>query len=74
MTSPSETDALRELALGDTRWWWRIRQAIGWTLAVPVLWVSTIVYPVMGLGYFLVLGVVDTIGHVARRWRAHREG
>jgi len=51
----------------------RIRQAFGWALVVPLLWVSTIVYPVMGLGYFLVLGVVDTIGHVARRWRAHRE-
>jgi hypothetical protein len=51
----------------------RIRQAIGWALVVPVLWVSTIVYPVMGLGYFLVLGVVDTIGHVARRRRANRE-
>jgi len=51
----------------------RIRQAVGWALAVPVLWVSTVVYPVIGLGYFLVLGVVDTVEHVARRWGAHRE-
>src|SRR5205823_10776826 len=48
----------------------RIRHAFGWALAVPALWVSTVVYPAMGLGYLLVLGVVDTIGHVARRWRA----
>ena len=47
-------------------------QAFGWALAVPVLWVSTLVYPVMGLAYVLALGAIDTVGHVARRWRAHR--
>ena len=74
MTSRSfiRTAALRELALGETLVVDRIRHALGWALAVPVLWVSTLVYPVIGLAYVLALGVVDTIGHVARRWRAHR--
>src|SRR5256886_11137575 len=34
----------------------RIRQAVGWALAVPVLWVSTVVYPALGRGYLLVRG------------------
>jgi len=46
----------------------RIRQAVGWALAVPVLWVSTVVYPVIGLGYFLVLGVVDNAIAAAILW------
>src|SRR6266581_1180237 len=74
MTSRSfiTTAALRELALGETLVVDRIRHAFGWALAVPVLWVSTLVYPVMGLAYVLALGAIDTVGHVARRWRAHR--
>src|SRR5205823_5356140 len=58
------TAACRELALGETLLVDRIRHAFGWALAVPVLWVSTLVCPVMGLAYVLALGVIDTIGHV----------
>jgi hypothetical protein len=48
----------------------KMRQALAATLAVPILWVSTVVFPITGLVYCLAIVALDGVEHVIRRLRA----
>jgi hypothetical protein len=50
----------------------KMRQALAATLAVPVLWVSTVVFPITGLVYCLAIVALDGVEHVIRRLHAAR--
>ena len=45
----------------------RMRHALAAVLAVPVLWASTVAFPLMGLVYCLAIVALDGIEHVVRR-------
>ncbi|PYO96714.1 MAG: hypothetical protein DMD60_09305 [Gemmatimonadetes bacterium] len=45
----------------------KMRQAVAATLAVPVLWVSTAAFPIMGLVYCMALVALDGIEQFVRR-------
>ena len=44
----------------------RMRQALAAALAVPVLWMSTVAFPIMGLVYWLAIFALDRIEYVGR--------
>ena len=44
----------------------KMRQALAAALAVPVLWMSTVAFPIMGLVYCLAIFALDRIEHVGR--------
>ena len=44
----------------------RMRHALAAVLAVPVLWMSTVAFPIMGLVYCLAIFALDRIEHVGR--------
>jgi len=50
----------------------KMRQALAATLAVPILWLSTAAFPIMGLVYCLTLVALDGIEHFVRRLTDHR--
>lgn len=50
----------------------KMRQALAAALAVPILWVSTAAFPLMGLMYCLAIVALDGIEHVVRRLTDHR--
>ena len=53
----------------------KMRHALAAALAVPVLWASTLAYPLMGLTYCVAMVALDGIEHVVRRLRiARRQG
>ena len=43
-----------------------MRQALAAALAVPVLWMSTVAFPIMGLVYWLAIFALDRIEYVGR--------
>ena len=45
----------------------KMRHALAAALAVPVLWASTLAYPLMGLKYCVAMVALDGIEHVVRR-------
>ncbi len=44
----------------------RMRHALAAVLAVPVLWMSTMAFPIMGLVCCLAIFALDRIEHVGR--------
>jgi hypothetical protein len=50
----------------------KMRHALAAALAVPVLWASTVAFPVMGLVYCLAMVALDSIEHVVHRLQAAR--
>ncbi len=50
----------------------KMRQAVATALAVPVLWLSTAAFPIMGLVYCLAIVALDGIEHIVRRLTDHR--
>ncbi len=49
-----------------------MRHALAAALAVPVLWASTLAYPLMGLTYCAAMVALDGIEHVVRRLNVSR--
>jgi hypothetical protein len=50
----------------------KMRHAFAAALAVPVLWASTLAYPLMGLMYCVTMVALDRIEHVVRRLKVSR--
>jgi len=50
----------------------KMRHAFAAALAVPVLWASTLAYPLMGLMYCVTMVALDGIEHVVRRLKVSR--
>jgi hypothetical protein len=50
----------------------KMRHVLAAALAVPVLWVSTVAFPIMGLVYCLAIVALDGMEHVVRRLAAVR--
>ncbi len=50
----------------------KMRHALAAALAVPVLWASTLAYPLMGLTYCAAMVALDGIEHVVRRLNVSR--
>ena len=50
----------------------KMRQALAATLAVPILWLSTVVFPITALVYCLAIVALDGVEHVIRRLHAAR--
>jgi hypothetical protein len=50
----------------------KMRHALAAALAVPVLWASTVAFPLMGLVYCLAIVALDGIEHVVRRLKIAR--
>ena len=50
----------------------KMRHALAAALAVPVLWASTLAYPLMGLTYCVAMVALDSIEHVVRRLNVSR--
>jgi len=47
-----------------------MRQALASALAVSVLWVSTVAFPIMALAYCVAIVALDSIEYVVRRVEA----